>query len=183
MISDRDEKMVLFDQDGAVPANPYLRVFKRDLSVLLQDLASTSRIPGVVAIPTKSDVIHYYLFVTGVYMDDSIHSTVVEAFVYEPTREQQAKRVQKSIQNQLHVKSYPVAEVEELDIWQRGIPAMVERCRDWEHRQQWTAFILENYAPAVKDARSNHRKSGANLDGTLLDALSRQSSPRRLLKK
>jgi MYND finger len=124
---------MISDRDIAGTGNTELRIFRDNFATLLQNLGSTPRIPGVFAISSKN-VVRYYFFVTDVYMDDATHSIAVEAFMYEPTPEQRAKRAQKLIKN-LDVKVYTVSEIQS-EYWQRMIPSLVERCRDWEHRER-----------------------------------------------
>ena len=68
--------------------------------------------------------IKFILFVTGVSMEDSSHSFVIEVFLMKPSGD--PKR------GTLPLTCFNVAK-DELAFWNSMFPAIVERCRTWEH--------------------------------------------------
>jgi hypothetical protein len=72
--------------------------------------------------------------VTEVYLDSNTNSVVAEAFVVESTEE--VFYDPRFLPILVHVTKHEVSIDVDTDVymcWRRALPAMAERCRDWEH--------------------------------------------------
>src|SRR5437762_12377573 len=67
-------------------------------------------------------------------MDCSSHSIVADAYCCEVTPEHRASRARLPANQRLDVKGFEQSE-DELKIWKTAMPAMIERCRDWKHKE------------------------------------------------
>jgi len=73
-------------------------------------------------------------FIMGVYMDSASHSVVVDAYCFEVTPEHRATRSKLPQDQRLDIKDLDV-HPGLLKVWKSALPAMIERCRDWQHTE------------------------------------------------
>ena len=67
-------------------------------------------------------------------MDCSSHSFVADVYCFEVTDEDRAKRGRLPAIQRLHVKALEKTR-SNLKLWKAALPAMMEQCRDWEHKE------------------------------------------------
>ena len=77
----------------------------------------------------------YLIFVTGLYMDPSSHNIVAEAYLFQVTEEHRASRFAKGEDEKLQLLTYEV-DSDGLNVWTSSLAAMIERCRDWKHKEK-----------------------------------------------
>ena len=70
----------------------------------------------------------------GLYMDSASHTVVVDAYCFEVTPEHIAARSKLPPNHRLDIKDFE-AHPGLIKVWKSGLPAMIERCRDWEHKE------------------------------------------------
>lgn len=78
-------------------------------------------------------VIQYLLFITGLYLDPASHNIVAEAYIFQTTPEHRASRSAKKDKEKLDIRTHEAGD-DGIRIWKSSLPAMIERCRDWEHK-------------------------------------------------
>jgi hypothetical protein len=74
------------------------------------------------------------IFITGVYMDTSAHNVVMDAYCLEVTPEFKISGAELPPHQQLDVDDEESSD-SLLKIWKSALPAMAERCRDWDHKE------------------------------------------------
>jgi hypothetical protein len=113
---------------GKRPFNKDLRDFKTTLASLMNKITSTSphKLLGLQA----HGQMQFLIFITGVFADNASHTYVAEAFFFEASREDPAKR---TARRKLDVWGYDISS-KELEICKQTLPAMIERCRTWPHK-------------------------------------------------
>jgi hypothetical protein len=124
MLSDRES------QDGA-RCNEDLVEFKKTQQLILRAITTPPVNPKVIGI-SHCGQLQYLFFVTDIFMDDTSHTIVAEAFFFESTPEHRAKRAATPSKTKLDVETYEVSS-KQLEMWKQFIPAMAERCRTWDH--------------------------------------------------
>jgi len=73
-------------------------------------------------------------FVTGVYMDTALHNLVMEAYCLEVTPDFKTSggKLPRHYHHDVKDRTSPEAL---FNTWKSALPAMVERCRDWDHKE------------------------------------------------
>ena len=107
-----------------------LVIFKRTVANIFKTfIMNKTRVFGL----QHSGTIRYLIFVRGLCSDPSSHSVVAEAYVFQTTEESRASRLTKRDDEKFQIMSYDV-DSDGLKVWMSSLPAMIERCRDWEHK-------------------------------------------------
>jgi hypothetical protein len=73
-------------------------------------------------------------FITGLYLDSAWHSVVMDAYCLDVTPEFIAAGDKLPGHQKWDVNDNCDSCDKLLDMWRSSIPAMIERCRDWEHK-------------------------------------------------
>jgi hypothetical protein len=107
-----------------------LREFKINLSSVFAVAGQKERVIGV----SHRGEMQFLLFVSGLYMDCASHNVVADVYFFEVTPENNERRGPMSKDERLDIKVYD-QRLNVLKIWKESMPAMVERCRDWEHKE------------------------------------------------
>jgi MYND finger len=104
--------------------------FKHALTDAMQcvTLKSLTNIPVRFAVNLGQGVGALFM-VTGLFLDPSLHNIIAEAYVVEG---KQNTALGTRIENVEHM-TLPLGGSEDIRFWRAAIPAMIERCRDWEH--------------------------------------------------
>jgi hypothetical protein len=102
-----------------------LRHEKRDLVTNFKNSIHAMLQPTTCLVSLKSESSTMYFFLSGMYLDLDSHSVVRMAHVLPATPESKQKNVKVQI---------TLTEAE-MAIWKSSLPAMAERCRDWEHTE------------------------------------------------
>lgn len=79
---------------------------------------------------------------TGLYIDTASHNIVADAYFFQVTPEHRASRRNVAEDMKFGVKACNV-NLEQYKIWKASLPAMVERCRDWEHNEETCEYFRE----------------------------------------
>jgi len=108
--------------------------FKISLCAFFRHLTGLGGDKGQVLGISVNHVLQILFFVTGVYMDPASHNVVAEAYCFQVTPEHRAIRATLPEAKKFDVKTIEVS-LEELQLWQKSLPSMAERCRDWEHKE------------------------------------------------
>jgi hypothetical protein len=75
----------------------------------------------------------FMLRITGLFIDPTTHSMVAEAYVLLLTPP--LDQFYRTDTMMAQILDLPPVTSEEIKIWKMAMPAMVERCRDWEHNK------------------------------------------------
>jgi hypothetical protein len=75
------------------------------------------------------------LFVTGLYLDTASHNVVMDAHCCQVTPEFTATLSKLRVDERLRIKDMEMMRPCLIDVWKSALPAMVERCRSWEHKE------------------------------------------------
>ena len=109
--------------------------FKESIVSIFQFVAGYEGIPcRVLGFKHKNgnDDIQMLLFVTGIYLDGNSHSIVAEAYLL-PTKYKDDPILAEAFGASIDMMMQIVVDEDELKFWKYTLPAMSERCREWEH--------------------------------------------------
>lgn len=124
MYSDRERKRRLNSSEPLIN-------FKTTLIDLFRCLAfpSDSSIPVRFGIQ-QGDVLLLF-FITRLFLDPSLHNIVAETYVVESKPHTRIAKLVKNVDFMI-----PTNNSEMARFWFMAVPAMIERCRDWEHQTE-----------------------------------------------
>jgi hypothetical protein len=126
ILSKREFQLLTANPQVNVPA---FTLFKKSIYDILCRLSRTPQTILSCIQANADDRERIYLVIDGLYLNDTTHSVVAEAFVlpYLPALEPPA-----IFEEQSGVTL--VVGKEAFKIWKQALPSMVQSCRDWDHR-------------------------------------------------
>jgi hypothetical protein len=105
-----------------------LRGTKLDLFTNVKNVLHTMLTPTsnrIIRLSTSSSEMPLVFFITAMYHEYNSHSIIAEAYILDPSEDLTS------------LPSLPALDMnvgaEEMQFWTSALPAMAERCRDWEH--------------------------------------------------
>lgn len=72
-------------------------------------------------------------FLSGLYFDSNSHSVAIEAYVVAATKFQMVVPRFLNLVNRLKSTTAEMIAQRDMSMWKRALPALAERCRDWQH--------------------------------------------------
>ena len=124
MFSDRER------ETGVTKSTNIYTQFKSTLTRMIHGLSASigQQKPTAVGIRYQHEL-HIVFLVTGLYLDLSAHTVVVEAYNLLTS----AIRSMEDTKEEMLF--FDVSSLDELKLWKASLPAMIERCRTWEHNE------------------------------------------------
>ena len=124
MFSDREREIEITESHNS------LVQFKSTLMRMIHGLSETLGRQNATAVAIRyQHELHLLFLVTGLYLDLSAHTVVVEAYNVLTSATLSLEDMDEE------VLLLDVSSFDELKLWKASLPAMIERCRTWEHNE------------------------------------------------
>ena len=148
MFSKRERQLLKANPQVNVPG---ITLFKKSLYDLFVNMTRSPQRCYVIK-PRADDTASIIIVVWGLYLNDTANSIVVEAYVM-PFSEVIGMPPAFGAFSDFTVKL--VVGTEAFKLWKQALPAMVERCRNWDHRPDCTLSSSSMFAGWTGEGKSS----------------------------